>query len=192
MTNKADENKNGAKEFLESKSLTLHKDIYKGYSIPYSQLVSLLEEYASKYYQQKEGDITEKDFEDIIMQSFIRVGVKEMAQQCFSIHQSELTKKEAEINELIKLRKRDLELYQQLYAEKEGLVKEIILLKAPIEDKKSIEQCKDDMDFYWDLHDIIYNNTPAHEPDVTDLEFQNVTDKVFSFIKGYDYIHEKQ
>lgn len=34
-----------AKEFLETKTLTLSKDIFDGYKITYSYLVSLLEEY---------------------------------------------------------------------------------------------------------------------------------------------------
>jgi hypothetical protein len=50
---------------------------------------------------------------------------------------------------------------------------------------------KQDQDFYWELHDVIYNSIPAKEPDVTDLEFQNATDKVFELVKGYPYIHIK-
>lgn len=50
---------------------------------------------------------------------------------------------------------------------------------------------KEDQNFYWELHDIIYNSIPAHEPDVTDLDFQNTVDKVFEFVKGYPYIHIK-
>lgn len=51
-----------AKEFLESKPLTLKKDVFDGYKVTYSYLVSLLEEYA----QIKVDELNKSDVKKLV------------------------------------------------------------------------------------------------------------------------------